>query len=325
MTDPNATQSFGTTAAVKPLGGTGPEAVDIDLDLPVLVQAAASPALAPVVPAAATAILSVAAQPAPAAPAATKPDWTDRLGKIINRLTRFWGVLGAMAGVGAVLSGMLGYWTIYHTVISGPTATSAPGPRMAAPALSIVVLPFANQTGDPQKGYIADALTTSISADLSRIREAFVIPAATAFIYRDKPVSVQEVGRDVGVRFVLNGSVLSSGEQVRINAQLSDAQSGAQLWSETFDGALGNLFALQDQVTNRIGNSIGREMVIVAARESETRKSSPKATDLMLRAAALRLKPQSLKNWQQIEELYRQVLALEPNNPRAPWVPWPMW
>ena len=135
----------------------------------------------------------------------------------------------------------------------------------AAPnPLSIVVLPFANQTGDAQKAYVADALTTSITSDLARIRDAFVIAATTAFTYKDRPASVQQIGKELCVHFALQGSVLTSGENIRISAQLVDTQSGAQLWSETFDGELTNLFALQDQVTGRIGNSIGREMVIVA-------------------------------------------------------------
>ena len=89
----------------------------------------------------------------------------------------------------------------------------------------------------------------------------------------------------------------------------------AQLWSENFEGDQSDLFALQDQVTTLVGNSIGREIVIVAARESETRKSSPKVADLMLRARALNLKSQTLKNLQQEEDLYRQALALEPRTP----------
>jgi TolB-like protein/tetratricopeptide (TPR) repeat protein len=180
--------------------------------------------------------------------------------------------------------------------------------------LSIVVLPFANQTGDPHKGYVADALTTSITSDLLRIRDAFVIPPATAFTYRERPAPVQQVGMELGVHFVLQGSVLSSGERIRITAQLADTHSGAQLWSDTFDGELVDLFALQDMVTTRIVNSIDREMVVVAARESETRKNSPKVADLMLRARALNLKPQSLGNHQQLEAWYRQVLALDPKN-----------
>jgi TolB-like protein/cytochrome c-type biogenesis protein CcmH/NrfG len=237
--------------------------------------------------------------------------------KLLGTLKHFKGAIVAIAGVGAVLGGLTGYWTSYQTV----KVAALPASTTAAPAnaggLSILVLPFANQTGDPQKAYIADALTSSITSDLSRIRDAFIIPSATAFTYKDKTASVQQIGKDAGVRFVLQGNVLSSGEKIRINAQLADTQSGAQVWTQNFDGELGNLFALQDQVTARIGNSIGREMVILAAREAETRKSSPKAADLMLRARALSLKPQSLKNWQQIEALHRQVLSLEPNNAGA--------
>ena len=97
------------------------------------------------------------------------------------------------------------------------------------------------------------------------------------------------------MHFVLQGSVQRNGTKIRINAQLADANSNAQLWSESFEGDQSDLFALQDRVTTLIGNSIGREMVIVAARESETRKSSPKVADLMLRARAIGLKPESLE------------------------------
>jgi len=186
-----------------------------------------------------------------------------------------------------------------------------------AGTLSVMVLPFKNLTGDPNRAYVADGLTVSLTADLSRIRDAFIVNAATAFTYKDKPVSALQVGREHGVHFVLHGSVQCSGTKLRINAQLADATSNAQLWSESFDGDQSDLFALQDQVTARIGNSIGREMVIVAARESETRKGSPRMSDLTLRARALLLKPRSLMNWQQIEALYRQVLALEPNSTDA--------
>jgi len=119
------------------------------------------------------------------------------------------------------------------------------------------------------------------------------------------------------VHFVLHGSVQRNDTRIRINAQLADAASNAQLWSESFEGDLSDLFALQDRVTTLVCNSIGREMVIVAARESETRKTSPKVADLMLRARALDLKPASLKNRQQVEDFYRQVLAQVPNNSSA--------
>ena len=183
--------------------------------------------------------------------------------------------------------------------------------------LSIVVLPFRTSPATPNQAYVADGLTASLTADLSRIRDAFIVDAATAFAYKDKPLTAQQVGKDLGVHFVLQGSVQRNGTKIRINAQLADANSNAQLWSETFEGDQSDLFALQDRVTTLVGNSIGREMVIVAARESETRKSSPKVADLMLRARALDLKPRSLKNLQQEEDLYRQALALEPNNASA--------
>jgi TolB-like protein len=190
-------------------------------------------------------------------------------------------------------------------------------PGAGARPLSIAILPFSNLTGDPNQGYVADAISAAVTADLSRIRDAFIVDAATAFTYKDKPVTTQQFGRDLGVRFVLQGNVQRSGSKIRINAQLADATSNAQLWSETFEGDQSDLFALLDQVTSRIGNCIGREAVIVAARESETRKSSPKVADLLLRARAMYLKPKSPKNFGVIEALSRQALELEPGNASA--------
>ena len=164
--------------------------------------------------------------------------------------------------------------------LNGWPATSNEAIHADSPSapLSILVLPFANQTGDEKKAYIADALTTSITADLSRIRDAFVVPATTAFTYRAKGLTVQQVAKDAAVRFVLNGSVLASGQEVRVTAQLVDSKTGAQLWNEAFRGDLSNLFALQDQVTTLVGNSIGEHMVIVAARESESREVHPRSS-----------------------------------------------
>ena len=228
------------------------------------------------------------------------------------------GPIVAVAAVGAVLSGLVGYWNAYRTVRDGITATAVTSnlPADAGP-LSIVVLPFTNQTGDPQKAYIADGLTSSITSDLSRIRDAFIVPVSSAVPYRDKAAPVKQIGRDLGVRFVLQGSVLANGNKLRINAQLADTQSGAQKWTETFEGDLDDLFALQDQVTARIGNSIGNQMVILAARESQTRKSGAKVADLILRADALALNPQSLQNWKAVEAMLRQALVADPGNATA--------
>jgi TolB-like protein/Flp pilus assembly protein TadD len=234
--------------------------------------------------------------------------------RLTQALGRQWFAAGVLALglVGIAVWALPQFWkTVVVPKPAPAVVTSDAGP------LSIVVLPFTNLTGDVNQAYVADGLTASLTADLSRIRDAFIVNAATAFAYKDKPVTAQQVGKDLGVHFVLQGSVQRSGTKIRTNAQLADAMSNAQLWSETFEGDQSDLFALQDRVTTLVGNSIGREMVIVAARESETRKSSPKVADLMLRARALNLKPASLKNEQQMEDLYRQALALEPNNASA--------
>jgi serine/threonine protein kinase/tetratricopeptide (TPR) repeat protein len=183
--------------------------------------------------------------------------------------------------------------------------------------MSIVVMPFTNQTGDPGQSYVAEGLTTSLTADLARIRDAYVVDVSTAASLSGKALSARQIGEQLGVRFVLNGSVQRSGQRLRINAQLADTRSNNQLWSETFDGDQTNLFALQDQVTGRVGNSIGREMVILAARESQKRTSNPRAADLILRAKALEVQAQGRGNLPERESLWRQVLALDPENASA--------
>ena len=183
--------------------------------------------------------------------------------------------------------------------------------------LSVMVMPFANQTGDKEKAYIADALTSSITSDLSRIRDATIVPDATAFSLADKKLTIPQLGKEAAVRFVLTGTVTGDKDKLRINAVLSDTKAGAQLWTENFDGKQTDLFALQDQVTTRIGNTIGPQMIIVAARESEKRADKPQVADLLMRASALALNQNSLKNHQAMEALYRQALALEPDNLKA--------
>ena len=183
--------------------------------------------------------------------------------------------------------------------------------------LSLVVLPFANRTGDPQQEYLADGITESLTMDLSSVRDAFIVDVGAAFSYKGKQLTAQQIGKDLDVRFVLQGSVQRTGDRIRINAHLADAASNRLLWSETFDGYQSDLFALQDQVTSRIGNSVGREIIIRAARESESRKISPQVSDLLLRARALNLQPQSLETLQGAEALYKKALSLEPSNPKV--------
>jgi TolB-like protein/class 3 adenylate cyclase len=248
-------------------------------------------------------------EPSPAAePSSSGPR---RRWRFFERRTALFTVAAAAVLAAVTLSA---YFGIYARLASNDE--TARGQTLPAP-LSILVLPFANQTGDEKKAYIADALTLSITADLSRIRDAYVVPAMTARTYGAKGLTLQQVAKEAAVRFVLGGSVLTSGQDVRVSAQLVDSQTGAQLWNETFKGDLSNFFGLQDQVTALVGNSIGERMVIAAARESETRKSTPQVVDLMLRARALDFRPYSIENFRERERLYREALSQEPNNVNA--------
>ena len=242
------------------------------------------------------------------------------LNKVIGRLKTLKGAIVAIAGVGAVLGGLAGYWNAYQAARSSTQASAQllalVGKGDAGP-LSIVVLPFANLTGDPQQAYVADGITAAITADLSRILSAFVVSASTAYTFKGKSVTLQQVGKELGVRFALQGGVQRNGDKLRISAQLADTASNAQLWSEDFDGTQADLFALQDLVTTRIGNSIGREMVIVAARDSQVHKNEPTVADLLLRTSAIGLMSNSPKRNEEMRALCRLVLQKEPDNVRA--------
>jgi adenylate cyclase len=189
----------------------------------------------------------------PTAPVAKSA--ASRWARLWELLKRFRGPIVAIAAFGAVLSGFLGYWRAYETVQTVVVPKPAPAAVTAdAGPLSIVVLPFQNLTGDPNGAYVADGLTASLTSDMSRIRDAFIGDAKTAFAYKDKPLTAQQVGRELGVHFVLQGTVQRNGTKIRINAQLADATSNAQLWSDTFEGDQSDLFALQDRVTTVLRN-----------------------------------------------------------------------
>src|SRR6202022_1552111 len=155
---------------------------------------------------------------------------------------------------------------------------------VAAPRLSIVVLPFSNLSDDREQQYFADGITEDLTTDLSRIEDMFVISRNTAFTYRNKPVDTKQIGRELGVRYVLEGSVQRSDKQVRVNAQLIDAATDTHLWAERFDRDMGDLFALQNEITSRIAIALDLELVAAeAARPTE----HPDALDYILRGRAV--------------------------------------
>ena len=165
----------------------------------------------------------------------------------------------------------------------------ASGPEVSAttPRLSIVVLPFANLSGDPGQDYLADVLTEGLTTGLSRISGTFVIARSTAFTYKGKPVDVRQVGKDLGVRYVLEGSEQHSGNQVRVNAQLIDAETGAHLWADQFDADRADLLQMQDEIVTRLARAMQIQLVAVdAARVTRTRPGNLDAEDLALRCEA---------------------------------------
>ena len=165
----------------------------------------------------------------------------------------------------------------------------ASGPEVSAttPRLSIVVLPFANLSGDPAQDYLADVLTEGLTTSLSRISGTFVIARSTAFTYKGKPVDVKQIGRDLGVRYVLEGSEQHSGNQVRVNAQLIDAETGAHLWADQFDADRADLLQMQDEIVTRLARAMQIQLVAVdAARVTRTRPGNLDAEDLALRCEA---------------------------------------
>jgi len=221
------------------------------------------------------------------------------------------------AAAAALVIAATGWWL-------WPTTNSLPIPAMAvatpisqplaAPRLSLVVLPFANLSNDPEQQYFADGITEDLTTDLSRIKHSFVISRNTAFTYRNKPVDTRQIGRELGVRYVLEGSLRRSGDKIRVNAQLIDAGTDAHLWAEQFDGDMADLFALQNEITSRIAIALNVELT---SREAVRPADNPDALNYILRGRAEYWKPNSREKFAETTRLYEQALALDPHSVEA--------
>jgi len=204
---------------------------------------------------------------------------------------------------------------VYALEVGAPTVAKPPPP--AASHLSVIVLPFANLSGDPTQDYFADGVTENLTTDLSRVRNSFVIARNTAFTFKGKSIDAKQIGRDLGVRYVLEGSVQRHQNRVRVNAHLIDAESGAHLWADRFEESLADLFMLQDQVVARLANALRYELVKA---EAERRASqSPNAIDLTMRGWALmQAGPRITKaSCDAARALFEQALKIDPNNSDA--------
>jgi len=188
------------------------------------------------------------------------------------------------------------------------------GPAVA-PRLSIVVLPFINLSDDREQQYFADGITEDLTTDLSRLAEMSVISRNTGFSYRNRRVGTKQIGRELGVRYVLEGSVQRSGGRVRVSAQLIDAETDTHLWADRLDSDAGDLFAVQNEITSRIAVALNVELVGAEAARPTIR---PDALDYILRARALYLgKVPTRQNYAEQVALYERALALDPNSEKA--------
>jgi TolB-like protein len=207
--------------------------------------------------------------------------------------------------------------------VRGSSGTPMPAPLPAAepekigpPRLSIVVLPFANIGGDPEQDYFVDGVTESLTTDLSRISGSFVIARNSAFSYKGKSPDVRQIGRELGVRYVLEGSVQRGGNRLHVNVQLIDAETGNHLWAERFDKPLADLFYMQDEIVSRLAAQLNTELIAAEARRAE-RSAHPDATDLCFQGTALWHRGQSLENLGRARGFFERAVALDPNHVEA--------
>ena len=190
----------------------------------------------------------------------------------------------------------------------------APAPEKSAPPrLSIVVLPFANIGGDPEQEHFVDGVTESLTTDLSRIRGAVVIARNTAFTYKGKPLDVKTIGRELNVRYVLEGSVQRGGNRMRVNVQLIDAETGNHLWAERFDKPLADLFDMQDEIVARLANALNAQLVAAEARRAE-QAPNPDSMDLYFQGLAWLNKGLTPDNVAQARSFFDRALSADPDN-----------
>ena len=225
----------------------------------------------------------------------------------------------AAAASAVLIIAVIAWWVWPATRSSpAPTAGGTAAMSIAQPAvasrLSVVVLPFANLSDDREQQYFADGITENLTTDLSRIVDSFVISANTAFTYRGKPVNAKQIGRELGVRYVLEGSVQWSGGQARVNVQLINAETDAHVWAERFDRGIDDLFALQSEITSHI--AVALNLALIGA-EVTRPTTNLDALDYILRGRAAMDKPPTRDNRAEVIGFFERALALDPHSVEA--------
>jgi adenylate cyclase len=247
-----------------------------------------------------------------------RPDGAPPPPSIANAPIRSWRWLAIAAALVAVLfaAGAYGWRSPAAPRFTGTAAEDKPA---TTPRLSIIVLPFENMSGDKEQDYFADGITDDLTTDLSHLQDSFVISRGTAFTYKGKPVDAKEIGRELGVRYLLEGSVRRLGEKVEVNAQLISTETGAHVWADRFEGERSQLGELQLEVVSRLARSLGVELVKAEAlRSMRERPGNADAVDLAMRATAKANSGVSTKSTNNdVIDLCEGALALDPQNERA--------
>jgi TolB-like protein len=201
----------------------------------------------------------------------------------------------------------------YAAIEIDHNAILMPGPTTP---LSIVVLAFNNISGDQEQEYFVDGVTESLTTDLSRIVGLFVIGRNTAFTYKGKALDLRQIGRELNVRYVLQGSVQRGGDRFRVNVRLVDAEAGSHLWAERFDKPVADLFEVQDEIVSRLANELHAELTEQEARRSE-RSPHPSSTELYFRGRASLNKGSTPEYLAPARGHFERALAIDPKNIEA--------
>jgi len=193
------------------------------------------------------------------------------------------------------------------------SSATAPSGLLSTPAQSIVVLPFTAH--DPDQEYFAEGITEDLTTDLSRIPGSFVIAPSTAFAYKGKLIDVRQIGRELSIRYALQGNVRRVAESVRINAQLVDTANASQLWADRFDGDVAQLAKVQDHVTQRIATALNVALIDAESRRDlRERPNNPEVVDLTMRGSALLNRQASRESTQRARLFFEAALRLNPNH-----------
>ncbi len=226
-----------------------------------------------------------------------------------------WGALVAALMVVFVAGGVC----VWQAGLASNWMSRAAGDELAsASRVSIVVLPFDNLSGDPEKNYFADGITDELTTDLSHLPDSFVIARNTAFTYKGKSVNAKQIGRELGVRYIVEGSLQRIGETISVNGQLVSVETGAQLWADQFEGERRDIGELRVQFASGLANSLGLELIKAESlRAFHERPDNPDSIDLAMRGQELLQSKRTRASFTEAMEFFKRALALDPQNARA--------